>query len=407
MWQAIVLFVVGAGALAGQPAPIEAAVHTSLCASRAGCRVVSIDHAGADAAGDSLWVAALALPGSNDYGACRPYAQEYWLLSASGEPQLVLSLCNDGYGASGVGEDRVAVGANRIVHAQHGGSSWRWTIEQTIQLRPLRVVRERLDGYWALRPDQYEQAEWDWLTLTGRTDWWAPRCDDEAAIEQVPVDHYAFLPLPALAPQMVNGDSAAVTLGTCALELAGNAFTIEGDSAAGFAEGEWLRVALIGTEQLIFSVRQTHWNLGASDRLADDHVRLWLGQAANYFSCVETPQAPQSWAVMPSDGAVIPIGAAPDDAPRVIARHTTEERDATIVTLRIVLPQPVSGITLGFSRSRDGRSWIGATSGLDRTDVATLGRARPVGVTEAVCAVRDGRLELLDSGLPQTIHGLR
>ena len=53
---------------------------------------------------------------------------EYWLLDGKATPKQVLQLCNDGYGSSGVGEDEVEVGPNRLVHHQYGGSSWRWSM---------------------------------------------------------------------------------------------------------------------------------------------------------------------------------------------------------------------------------------------------------------------------------------
>ena len=34
---------------------------------------------------------------------------EYWLLEGDAAPRLILQLCNDGYGAAGVGEDEVTV----------------------------------------------------------------------------------------------------------------------------------------------------------------------------------------------------------------------------------------------------------------------------------------------------------
>ncbi len=63
---------------------------------------------------------------------------EYWLLAA--KPALVLKLCNDGYGAAGVGEDEVRFADNRMIHHQEGGSNWRWWNTDTISLSPFRTL---------------------------------------------------------------------------------------------------------------------------------------------------------------------------------------------------------------------------------------------------------------------------
>ena len=79
------------------------------------------------------------------------------------------------------------------------------------------------------------------------------------------------------------------------------------------------------------------------------------------------------------------------------------------MTLRIRLPEPAVGITVVFSRG-DGEArqvWMAATSRLTFGDAATLGRTRLIHAEVATCAVRDGWLDLVDSGLPPAIHGLR
>jgi hypothetical protein len=46
-----------------------------------------------------------------------------------------------------VGEDEVTVGPNRLVHAQSGGSAWRWDSTYTFTLAPWRVVSGRNCSY--------------------------------------------------------------------------------------------------------------------------------------------------------------------------------------------------------------------------------------------------------------------
>ena len=72
---------------------------------------------------------------------------EFWLLKGDEAPRLLLKLCNDGYGAAGMGEDEVKVFPNGIQHFQAGGSNWRWESTKTIRLSPLAVTRELACSY--------------------------------------------------------------------------------------------------------------------------------------------------------------------------------------------------------------------------------------------------------------------
>src|SRR5690348_4110678 len=88
-------------------------IKPQICGSRATCRMSGLQSAGKSDAGVPLFVAEVHLgladkgkdapedgchtdSGDNDGGV------EYWLIEGE-KPRLLLSLCNDGYGAAGVG----------------------------------------------------------------------------------------------------------------------------------------------------------------------------------------------------------------------------------------------------------------------------------------------------------------
>ena len=400
------LFVAATALPAGAQEPPEAAA--SLCVDRPGCRVETVLDAGTDASGSPLQVAILALPDADTVLPCRPHAQEYWVLAEGRAPEQILALCNDGYGSAAMGEDHVSVGDNRLQHEQSGGSNWRWSVVQTIQLSPLRVIEESLNGSWTLGTNE-ETRRWDWRTLSGETEWWAPSCsDDWTARHLIEVSPFRFRPIPMLAPQGVPDTFGDAALGTCALQIGGGD-AIWGDAGDGFAEDEWMRVLMIGPEELVVSLRQARWARGADNWLHDDHLELWLGPRIAYIDhCIAEDEQPVQWAIMPFDDRIIPAHGNPTAAPRVVARYITEEAGATVVTLRIRLPEPAVGITVVFSRG-DGEArqvWMAATSRLTFGDAATLGRTRLIHAEVATCAVRDGWLDLIDSGLPPAIHAL-
>ena len=375
-----------------------------LCADRPGCTVQDVLDAGAGPAGEALQVAVLALPSPDPTRPCRPHAEEYWLLVQDETPERLLELCNDGYGAAGLGEDVVTVADNRLVHVQHGGSNWRWSQSRELQLSPLRLLREGEQGYWSVGTNESD-AEWDWRRFSGETRWWSPPCETpEVRAEDAGLPPYAFHPIPMLQAEVTGDVGDEVTLGSCALEIGPDAdtgYVIWGDADAAFPDGGWMRVAMIAPDQLLVSVRQHRWAAGADSWLHDDHLELWLGPRRTYFDhCIEDGETPRQWAIMMADGRVIPTFGDPVDGPQVLSRTTRPDAGAEIVSFRLALPEAPENLSVVFSKG-DGQGsqlWMAATSRLEFGVAETLGQARAIGADDAQCALVDGRLNLVDSG---------
>ena len=408
MKRASSLTVMGVALAVSSPVHAQTAAE-ALCAGRPDCAVRDVLDAGAGPGGERLNVAALSLPSPDDIVTCRPHAEEYWLLSPDSQPTRVLALCNDGYGAAGIGEDRVTVSANRLVHERTGGSAWRWSYSQEIQLRPLRVVAEHQSGFWSLSPDNYEDAEWDWRELFGSVTWWSPPCDTEIVSLGTPDPApYRYHPIPMLAADAAPDGYAAAALGSCGSQFNGDrrGHVIWGEPSDAFADGGWMRTLLVGPRELMVSVHQADWTTGAASWLHDDHLELWFGPRRSYFDqCLSADESPVQWAVMMADGEVLAAHGDPVDAPRLLSRTVQSEDAGETVTLRLALPNDVEGITVVFSKG-DGQSrqlWMTATSRLAFGVLETLGQPRGVPAEAARCAVRDGRLDLVDSGLPAAI----
>jgi hypothetical protein len=118
-----------------------------VCRGRAPCRELMSEDAGKTSQG-SLRVVSVSLAPEGferqfEPGSCEPI--EHWAVTtnASGQVvrfQLLLELCNDGYGASGIGDDTIEVTPNHLAHAQIGGSNHRWNHAVTYQLYPRRIA---------------------------------------------------------------------------------------------------------------------------------------------------------------------------------------------------------------------------------------------------------------------------
>src|SRR4030042_2845730 len=111
------------------PAQGAAQPTEAVCRNRTPCRLVASHPAGV---GRSVFEIALHDRKDENWKhpdpKCAPY--EYWLAHHSDDRgsrvQLLAALCNDGYGARGMGEDRVEIDDNRFTLAQIGGSAWMW-----------------------------------------------------------------------------------------------------------------------------------------------------------------------------------------------------------------------------------------------------------------------------------------
>jgi hypothetical protein len=377
------------------------------CAGRKGCSVAAKFDAGKDAQGKPLTVARVALdprdkggsePPDADTSRCVPY--EWWLLRGP-EARPLLALCNDGYGAAGVGSDDVKVGPNRLEYAQSGGSSWRWTNTRVLQLSPPRLLSTADDGAWTLGPNT-SHCDWDRATWQGTCTWSAPKCDAKGEPESTEMGSgptYAFrrLPAPTLPPEWRSAAWRTTALGSCAADAA---YTVHG--AAGAPADARLRAVLGPQGELYVEIEDDVWKHGAKDWLNDDHVEIWTGKAAGYMdNCLDRGEKPAQWAIGVLDDQVRPAYGAPKALPTV-ERQVVGGDKPTRVRLEIRLPQVPEALTVVYSDSDDGKSQerLIATSDLRFGDRATLGQPYPVPATDAVCAIDAGRLDFRDTWKP-------
>ncbi len=201
-------------ALADPPSPEALA---AICAGRAPCRPTSHQYAGTDVRGHDLQVVEILLDDAPDdeaheptYGGpCHSFEWHVVRYDTDGETvlghRLLLEVCNDGYGASGVGEDHIEVRENRFLHDRMGGSSWRWSDGALEQLWPPRTL-ETWRGSWRSPMGHGSNSRWSWETLSGwRTDELL-RCGDTESPDMLDV---ASVVLPQVPEQAGPGPCAA------------------------------------------------------------------------------------------------------------------------------------------------------------------------------------------------------
>jgi len=381
------------------------------CKAQSACRVAQQTAAGQGQDGADVAVVELVYeePPAESWAAgleCRDGYREFWVVDGSQE-SLLLELCNDGYGAAGVGEDAIEIGNNRLMHYQVGGSAWRWGSDVTYQLSPLGILHERSDGYWTLGAN-YSIGEWDWTDYAaGENEWWSPFCDAEGYVpdnegalpEDAEIQHY--LAIPRLYAESVPPGIFDASLGNCSLTLStetGRGWLVHGDAAEAAADAAWMRLLAYEPNRLAVSVRLPRLATGGRSWLSDDHIEIWQGPTMGYGTPCIDPQTPaRQWAVRLSDGAVFAAHGEPTALPRVLARHSTlDTGSGVIVTLHLELSEPMESLTVVLSRG-DGKAkqrWLLASSQLAFGKAWTLGDTWPIPAEAAACAISEGRLDV-------------
>lgn len=360
----------------------------AVCQGRSPCTERSRQDAGKGDSGAALSVVHVQLGPhpdvADEFDACM--REEHWLLAAGRAPRLLLEVCNDGYGASGVGDDSITVKDNRFVHRRYGGSSWRWANQTTLHLDPLQIRSTRTNSFHAAAPDHFRHDETNYTTGALTTEWGSPVCDYTGRFDRIP---------------MVKGLSVPATarLGSCAAQARADGsrgyVTFGAPAASGADAGMW--AVMTDETTLIIEVADDRWITEADSWLYEDHLELWVSMDdvdQHYGWACETHPAAQ-WAIR-LNGAVVPAHQAsgPPPAARVASGPDGRRR------VQVTLPAAPKGLTVVYSDSDDGQRQerLIATSALTFNVQASLGEMEAV----AACAVRDGLLEMQPATPPPT-----
>ncbi|PTL83107.1 hypothetical protein [Vitiosangium sp. GDMCC 1.1324] len=391
-----------------------------LCAQRAPCQVVETLDGGKDAQGRALEVKHLELgwadvetssqflgrkfgPGGRSESGSRESGQcevgEWWLVRPSQPAQLLLSVCNNGYGAAGVGDDSVTVGDNFFTHEQSGGSRERWTLTRTLQLSPLRLLRESQRSYDALDDGDKESGElWDFETLRGEVIRAAPTCEPgESSLGERSLP---YLPQVQVDKTYLEEGWKKAGLGECGY-TAGNFLLGNQDDPKDAS----LKALLVAPDTLLVEVHDDKWTGPSAKWLNDDHVEVWLAPEApqELTGCGKptAEQKPSQWGIRIVDGQVFPAFGSP--------RQTLQVERAALpgkkgYLLKLKLPTPFKGISVVYSDSDSGKKQelMLATSLVKFGRPETLNPVRVVSPKEATCAVKNGVLAVVPGPPPKT-----
>lgn len=419
----LILFLLAVPA-AASAAP-DAAQIAVICGQRTSCKIEKTYEAGKSPTGTPLTVAEFRLgladkPRDQDEGCINGNARdggvEYWLLEGSAAAKRVLQLCNDGYGMAGVGEDSVEVGPNRLVHHQYGGSAWRWYMDVTYSLAPFRAVSEHDCSYHNASEQSGTLTAIDYRTRlvrvlakdstkrnldVGCPLWPTPPQTFESHTDAETVGAY-----PVLAPGLPGKAAipAGTALGNCvpAMTTGGhNGFIVWGKPAPAGQVAE-IRTIGVGNNTLIVQVFDpipSAIHSGGS-WIHQPHFEIWVGQNSENVRTM-LPLGQMSQVGVTLDGAVHPGVGKPGAAPKVERWTARDERDHSVVVLRLTWPDEfalINGITMVYSQAEAGmQARLVATAEFASNrpvyvpEILALGGA-PSTSDSGLCQVRDGRL---------------
>lgn len=386
-----------------------------LCAQREPCRVVETLEAGEDANGYPLRVKRLSLgwlnaeaasttagrkfgsdrtaEGSREKGACE--ATEWWMQRPSQPSQLLLTVCNDGYGPAGIGKDEVRVGENLFSHEQSGQSDERWIITHTLRLSPLTRVQSSMRTFPPGAPENERGHSWDVTRLRGEELVPAPACAEGQSSPGKRT--LPYLPLIQVEKSYFKDGWKKAGLGTCALEAGHLVLGTQEDP-----KNAALKAVLAERETLFLEVRDNRWTgPNGTNWLSDDHVELWLGpQPPQEMTGCGTPPPEQravQWGIRIADGKVFPAHGSPKQKLKVEKAEIRGPEGLVGYRLKVTLPKGFQSVGVVYSDSDEGKKQerVWATSPLKFARPETLNAVRLVLPEEATCKVQGGELTVV------------
>jgi hypothetical protein len=419
--------VVGSAVMAAE---LAVAQKTAICQTRSSCTIGATFDGGRSATGSALTVVAVHLgladkPVDAPDDGCQAGAGfdggvEYWLLEGTAPAKQLLKLCNDGYGAAGVGEDDVTVGANRLVYTQLGGSSWRWQSTVTFSLSPWRAVSERDCSYHNISADNGSVTDIDYRTRSVRSiakdstaAWDDPGCPDwppSAAGQFVAQPgRNLFGAYNIVTPNLGGGDNApaipaGTAIGDCvpAMTTAGaNGFVVFGHPAPPGRAAE-LRVIAESLNALLVQVFDPDADMASAPVGGSwvnlPHVEVWIDLDAEQRTRV--PLSGLSQFGVDLSGKVYAGAGRQTTLPSAERWQAHDAAGRPVVVMRLRWPKDavLLGTAIVYSQAEAGRqarlvssTGIVGNHPLYVPEIVTLGN----GLGESPpggCAIRDGQL---------------
>jgi hypothetical protein len=307
---------------------------------------------------------------------------EYWVIEGN-NPRQLLKLCNDGYGASGIGEDNVEISSNRFTHTQSGGSNDRWTETRTVQLSPPRTISFSSSSYRSTDPDSHSDSHTDVATMTTKV---TASTKDE--------DLRGFgLPMAGMEKNAAPG----TPLGDCAMRVGPQ--NLDDFLTFGKLDPQRrpeLRLLVLSKSEILIQIYDPRPAPPGNSWVTSDHIEIWT---TRYSADTDLSPRPNPEKVMQIgialDGQVYP-GFGRPDVPQVVPAAIRDDsgRSVTLLDVRWLGAKDILGLGVAvvYSQADNGRqARLFATAPIHRNRPTFLPNIVQMPVE---CGVRDGAATL-------------
>jgi len=313
--------------------------------------------------------------------------------SQAAAPKEVARFCNDGYGASGVGEDAWEVNHGRLSISTNGGSNWRWASSKTMDLVTLTITQEGSNSFFGTNPNALHDQSRDYEKLSvmdTRSAW--PCGTQEETVEEF---RSLSIPRVVLPAGFCDGGWKTTSLGECSTQLdaTGDAgFVIHGEKSTAsdttmkvVASGKAIYVEVMD-DQLVASA-SGNWIHG-------DHLELWVspeGPPTMQVDCLDLKAKVKSWqwGIDALTGTIHEAHGKP--AVKLMAEYVPIEGG---VRFKITLPADANAVTVIYSDSDDGKTQerLVATSDFKFAKVPSMGTLVDIDPSRLECTVAGAHL---------------
>jgi hypothetical protein len=312
------------------------------------------------------------------FGGCAKF--DVWLMKdVSGQiarEALLASVCNDGHGAAGVGQDEVAIKDARITREVSGGSAWRWSNQLTLDVSTMRIGSISARGAWTVTGNSGETT-FNLETFSGSDTWTAPAC---TSTTDEHLEHGArVIPVASVALDYLLSGWRTTALAEC-----GSPFNDENVSAQ-------LSITAVRADEANAIIVE----IGDDVRSPKDTLHVWTGSRGSWeTACVDPVPLDGHFAISTDTGSVKAIkqGAYSLQVERSPATpHLWKLTFAEGTKKADTLPE---GMTLTYE-DWDGAKKSGklATAAIAPKDATTLNGFFSI-PKRFQCAVKDGKLSL-------------
>jgi len=392
----------------------------AICGKRSTCKLVAIHPAGKLAVAEVLFGVKDKPDDAPDEG-CKTASgddpanggTEYWLLNGA-KPTNVLSLCNDGYGAAGMGEDSVSFSANRMVHVQNGGSSWRWDNTDTLSLVPLRVLSQASCSFHNVEPSTGTLDQVDFVNFRAKEirknpgAKWSDADSDIGCPDVKPAAFAVLKPVPGdklvgAYPLMTPGNgndlgiqniSAGTVLGSCAMMLStdgANGFLTFGKAADG-AHAASMRALAVNSKTLLLQIYDPVASAAPAGKswISGAHAEVWQSGTYDESAGGAPKRSELGQIAIDLDGTLHMVGSA---KPPQVKRWTgKDEKGRPVTVLLLTWADDAGPMAISYSQAENGKQArlvtnVAMVRGVPAYIPGVLGM-------QNTCAVRAGRVEL-------------